>query len=112
MIKLALDPELVMTELRMWRDATLMTRRRSPPRATEPRTLAANMSGTAERVDGFLMLLQSCSAAPGDANEFVQLVAELREFRDWVQQAQYAAHVLQTLSPATTRKRTPAHARR
>jgi hypothetical protein len=113
MIKLVLNPELVLTELRTWRDATLMTRRRSlPRRAVEPRMLAVSMAGAAERVDGFLMLLQSCSAAPNDASELARLIAELREFKLWVAQGYDAAQLLETLSQAPTGKRGPTHARR
>jgi hypothetical protein len=113
MINLALDPELVLRELTTWRDATLMTRRRGTPRReSEPRMLAGSMSGAAERVDGFLMLLQSCSTVAEDANELAQLIAELREFRAWVEQGQHAADLLQSLVPAASRKRTPAHPRR
>lgn len=113
MIKLLLDPEVVLRELTTWRDATLMTRRRSAPRReSEPRMLAASMSGAAERIDGFLMLLRAGSTGPEDAGEHERLIAQLREFKDWIQQGQYAAKVLQTLAPATPRKRTSAHARR
>jgi hypothetical protein len=107
MIKLALNPELVLTELKTWRDATLMTRHRTPPhRDNDSGALGARMIGAAERLDGFLMLLQSCSTSPEDAGELTLLVGELHDFRDWVQQGQYAAKVLQTLPPVGARKRT------
>jgi hypothetical protein len=113
MINLALDPELVLRELTTWRDATLMTRRRGAPRReSEPRMLAGSMSGAAERVDGFLMLLQSCTTGAEDASKIAQLVSDLREFRAWVQQGQHAAQLLQSLVPAASRKRPSAHDRR
>jgi hypothetical protein len=113
MVKLVLDPQVVLSELETWRDATLMTRRRSVLRRdSEPRVAAARMAGAAERVEGLLMLLNACSTElPEDAGELEQLVAQLREFKAWVQQAQYAAQLLQTLSPPTARKRPQAHAR-
>jgi hypothetical protein len=113
MINLTLDPDVVLRVLRTWRAATLMTRRRSPPRRdSEARMLAASMAGAAERVDGFLMLLHSCSAAPDHAGELARLVTELREFKAWAEQGKYAAQLLQTLAPTPSRKRPPAHTRR
>jgi hypothetical protein len=112
MVKLVLDPQVLLSELDTWRNATLMTRRRGVPRhGGEPAITAAGMAGAAERVEGLLMLLNACSSEPDDASEVAQLVAQLREFKAWVQQAQYAAQLLQTLSPRAARKRARVHAR-
>ncbi len=63
----------------------------------------------AERVDGFLMLLQSCSTEPADHAQLARLMAELREFRNWLQQGRYATQLIDTLSEgaAMTRRKAP-----
>ena len=91
----------------------VLTRSRGEvPDDSDALLIGKSLAGAAERVDGCLMLLHSCTVHDQDAEEFSALLGDLRELREWVQQGLDAARIVRSLPTADVRHKTAGAKRR
>jgi hypothetical protein len=112
-MRLTLDTAELRSSIPTWRDAVVLTRSRGDgPNDSDAFLIGKRLAVAAERVDGCLMLLDSCTVREHDATEFAALIRELREFRDWVQQGLDAVQIVRSLPTADVGPKTAAAPRR
>jgi hypothetical protein len=103
-IQLTLDPAGLLSAVRTWQEAVVVSTRGRPPSALrDDVALRSSITGAAERVDGCLMLLQSCAVQHEELQRFNALVGELRSIRDWIQQSCDAVRIVADVSSAIPR---------